>query len=110
MNDLAEKILDPSHRRANVRAMIAKLEECHIRGIPVSEQLAAAVPVVCAQLLRSESPRVKAAGAKLVVAALKHNLELAAFADKTARLDAGMATDNHAVVKMYGITAPTEDV
>lgn len=93
MTDTAEKILNPTHVRQSVRDVIAQLETFHARGIPIPAELAAAVPIVCARLMRHETPRVAAMGAKLVVAALKHNLELSQHADKTARLDNGDDTE-----------------
>jgi len=59
----------------------------------VPEELARAVSIVAAQLVKSDSPRIKNAGAKLIVAALKHNMDLALAADKMARLDNGEATE-----------------
>lgn len=109
MADLVTTIIDGTHTRANVKAVIASLEELNVRGVPVPEELARALPVVCAQLLKSDSPRIKSAGAKLVLAALKHNLELAAFADKSARLDSGGVTERQEI-KLYGREAPIDDV
>ena len=93
MSDTADKILDPSHTRANVRAVIATLEDLHARGVPVPPQLAEALPIVVARLMKSDTPRIQAAGGKLLMAMLKHNLELVQVADKMARLDSGQATD-----------------
>lgn len=93
MNDLATQIIDGTHTRANVRALVKRLEECSARAIPVPEELARAVSIVAAKLVQSDSPRIKGAGAKLIVAALKHNLELAQIADKMSRLDNGEATE-----------------
>lgn len=93
MSEIANKILDPTHTRANVKAVIAQLEECHARGVPVPSQLAEALPHVVARLMKSDTPRIQAAGGKLLMAMLRHNLELAQVADKMARLDAGLATE-----------------
>lgn len=93
MSELAESIIDGTHTRANVRALVKRLEECSARAIPVPEELARAVSIVAAKLVQSDSPRIKGAGAKLIVAALKHNLELAQIADKMSRLDNGEATE-----------------
>jgi hypothetical protein len=95
MTDLPAQIIDGTHTRANVRALVKRLEECSARAIPVPEELARAVSIVAAKLVQSDSPRIKGAGAKLIVAALKHNLELAQIADKMARLDAGLATERN---------------
>jgi hypothetical protein len=108
-NDLASQIVDGRSTRSNVRAVIARLEENGVRGIPIPKELAAALPAVCARLLSSDSPRIKAAGAKLILAALKHNLDLTEFADRSARLDAGEATERTAI-QLYGREAPIEDV
>jgi len=93
MSNLPAQIIDGTHTRSNVRALIARLEECSVRSIPVPEDLARAVAIVAAQLVKSDSPRIKNAGAKLIVAALKHNMDLALAADKMARLDNGEATE-----------------
>jgi hypothetical protein len=90
--ELADKIVDGRNTRANVRIIMRQLEEAGVRGAPVPATLAAALPIVAARLLESESDRIQAAGAKLVLEMLKHNLALAEFADKCARLDAGTAT------------------
>jgi hypothetical protein len=50
-----------------------------------------------------------AAGAKLVLACLKHNLEVHQHADKMARLDTGQATER-VDVKLYDIATPTDAV
>jgi hypothetical protein len=109
MNDLVATIVDGTHTRANVRAVIATLEDCNVRGVPVPQRLADAIPAVIAKLLSSDSPRVQAAGVKLSLAALKLNLEVHQHADKVARLDAGMATERHDV-KLYGREAPVDEV
>jgi hypothetical protein len=93
VSDVADKIVDGTHTRANVRAAIACLEDCHVRGVPVPQQLADALPIVAARLLKSDSQRIQSTAAKLVLAMLKHNLEIAQTADKMSRLDAGMATE-----------------
>lgn len=93
MSDTADKILDPTHTRANVRAVIAQLDEFHARGVPIPPQLAEALPIVVARLMKSDTPRIQASGGKLLMAMLRHNLELAQVADKMARLDAGLATE-----------------
>lgn len=109
MSDLATAIIDGRHTRANVRAVIASLDEHGVRGVPIPPQLASALPHVCAELMRSDSPRVKAAGAKLVLACLRHNLDVHVHADKTARLDTGQATER-VDVKLYDVATPTDAV
>ena len=89
----APEIIDGTHTRANVRAVIKHLEELNVRGVPISDRLSSAIPAVIATLMTSKSDRMQAAGTKLALAALKHNLELASFADKAARLDAGTPTE-----------------
>jgi hypothetical protein len=108
-DELVATIVDGRATRTNVKAVIARLEENGARGIPIPQKLAAAIPAVCAELLQSDSARIRAAGAKLVLAAIKHNLELNEFADRTARLDAGQATQNHAI-QLYGREAPIDAV
>jgi hypothetical protein len=97
MSDLPSKILDPSHVRSNVAAVIKTLEEHSVRGVPLDPKLVEALPIVCAQLLQSKTDRVKAAGVKLILAAMKHNLELVGLADKMNRLDSGTPTESVAV-------------
>ena len=58
----------------DVRAVIAQLEEHGARGVPIPENLAKALPAICAKLMSSQSERIVAAGAKLVLAALKHQV------------------------------------
>ena len=93
VSDIVNKVIDGTHTRSNVRAIIASLEDYSVRGVPVPSELAQAVSIIAAKLMKSDSPRIQNAGAKLVMAALKHNLEVAVFADKTARLDTGQATE-----------------
>jgi hypothetical protein len=109
MSDIVAAIIDGKHTRANVRAIIASLEDHHVRGVPIPPKLAAALPAVCGNLMQSDSPRVVAAGAKLVLACLKHNLEVHQHADKMARLDTGQATER-VDVKLYDIATPTDAV
>ena len=109
MSDMVSTIIDGTHTRANVRAVIASLEDHHVRGVPIPANLAAALPAVCAKLMTSDSPRVVAAGAKLALACLKHNLEVHVHADKVARLDTGQATDR-VDVKLYDVATPTDAV
>lgn len=90
---LAGDIVDGKNTRANVRIIMRQLEECGVRGAPVPATLAAALPIVAARLLESDSDRIQSAGAKLILEMLKHNLAVAEFADKCARLDAGSATE-----------------
>lgn len=103
MPDIAADILDqPQYLRANVNSIIATMEDHHARAIPISPELARAVPIIAGRLMQHDSPRLQATGAKLVVAGLKHNLALFEFADKASRLDNGQATENvshrHAVL------------
>lgn len=102
MSDLAERILQPPMVRTNVNAIIATMEDHHARGVPISTELARAVPIIAGQLMQHKAARFRAIGAKLVLWALKHNLDVYQFADKAARLDAGQSTENvdhrHAVI------------
>jgi len=109
VDELVAKVIDGTHTRANVRAVIAQLEEHGARGVPIPEDLAKALPDIAARLMASNSERIVAAGAKLVLAALKHNLELNVHADKIARLDAGQATERREI-QLYGREAPIEAV
>lgn len=107
MSDVVSNIIDGQHTRSNVKLVIDQLEEVGVRGVPIPDELARAIPVVIAQLMKSDSPRIKAAGVKLTIAALKHNLELISFADKSNRLDNGQATQ---AIKLYGVAAPVDAV
>jgi len=107
--ELVAKVIDGTHTRANVRAVIAQLEEHGARGVPIPEDLAKALPDIASRLMASNSERIVAAGAKLVLAALKHNLEINVHADKIARLDAGQATERREI-QLYGREAPIEAV
>ncbi len=107
MSRLVETILTPQQKRANVRAVIHQLDDLGARGVPIPKELADAIPIVVAQLMRSQSERIKAAGAKLAIAALKHNLNLATSADKMSRLDEEMPTDiTHGISITYMVDAP----
>jgi hypothetical protein len=92
-DDLVSKVIDGTHTRSNVRAIISSLDDYGVRGVPIPPELARAVSIIATKLMQSDSPRIQNAGAKLVMAALKHNLELVQFADRSARLDNGLATD-----------------
>lgn len=93
MSDLADKIVDGKNTRANVRILITQLGELSARGVPVSKELAEGLSSVCDRLLASNNPRIQATACKLILAMLKHNLELVALADKMTRLDNGQATE-----------------
>lgn len=94
MPDIAADILDqPQYLRANVNSIIATMEDHHARAIPISADLARAVPIIAGRLMQHDSARLQATGAKLVVAGLKHNLALYEFADKAVRLDNGSPTN-----------------
>jgi hypothetical protein len=84
---MADEIVDGKHTRANVNAVVAALDDMGARGVPVPAELAAAIPVVVARLMRADSPRMQAAAVKLALAALRHNLERALAADRIARAD-----------------------
>lgn len=107
--ELVAKIVDGQHTRANVKAVIAALDDFGVRGVPVPKKMADAIPRVVTKLLENASPRIKAAGVKLALAAMKHNLEVHQHADKMARLDAGQATERHEI-QLYGKDAPVEAV
>ncbi len=108
-DDMVSMIVDGQHTRANVRAVIAMLDDHGVRGVPVPAKYVAALPNVCAKLMSSDSPRVQAAGVKLLLACMRHNLEVHVHADKTARLDAGQATERHEV-KLYDVATPIDAV
>lgn len=91
---LAESILsDRRNLRGNVNAMIAMLADHQARLVPVREDVAASIQFIAAQLMRDNSPRMRAAGAKLAQAALAHNLEVIRTALKEVRLESGDATE-----------------
>lgn len=107
--EVVAEICQPTHERRNVQRVIEELEGYSIRGVPVPAELAEALPDACAKLLKDATPRVRAAGVKLALACLKHNLELHMHADKLQRLDAGQVTERHAI-QLYGKDAPVEAV
>lgn len=76
-----------------VKNIIRTMDDAHARQIPLDPKLVEAVPIVVARLMQHDSPRYQAAGAKLAVAALKHNLERFALADKLARLEEDKPTE-----------------
>lgn len=107
MPDIAADILDqPQYLRANVNSIIATMEDHHARAIPISADLARAVPIIAARLMQHDSARLQATGAKLVVAGLKHNLALFEFADKAGRLDSGLATERSDAQTIIVLQAP----
>lgn len=85
---MADNIADGRNTRSNVAMVVGMLDDFHARRIPIPPELAAAIPVVVARLMRSDSARIQAAGVKLALAALRHNLETVAVADRIARADA----------------------
>lgn len=103
MSNLADSVLAPPLVRTNVAAIIATMEDHNARGVPITGDLAAAVPIICARLMKQDSPRMQATGAKLVLAALKHNLELVQQAGKESRLTNGDPTENHSVKFIRGV-------
>lgn len=106
MSDLAAQLLERRGQiLSNTNAVIATLEDHGARQIPITPELAAAVPVLCAQLARDPSARVKAKAAQLILAASKYNLERLVHADKAGRLDSGEATENIATSNTHRIMA-----
>jgi len=95
LSDLAAQLLERrQHIKSNVNAVIATLDDHGARGVPVTAELAAAIQVICATLMKDQNPRIKSKGAELALAAMKYNLERMAQADKAGRLNAGEATEN----------------
>lgn len=91
---LAASILEQrQYIRTNVDSIIKTMEDHGARGIPISADLAEAIPLIARELLSHESLRIRRVGAFLVMAALKHNLKVFEFADRAARLDSGEATE-----------------
>lgn len=110
MSDLAAQLLERRGQiLSNTNAVIATLEDHGARQIPITPELANAVPHLIAALARDSSMRVKAKAAQLIIAAAKYNLERLVHADKAGRLNAGENTESHAV-KLYASAAPTEAV
>ena len=110
MSDLAAQLLERRGQiLSNTNAVIKTLEDHSAREIPITAELAAAVPILCATLARDSTPRMRAKAAQLIIAAAKYNLERLVHADKAGRLDSGESTENH-TVKMFGKDAPTEGV
>lgn len=96
MPDLATVVLDDRrHVRRTVADVIRTMEDANVRGIPISEDLARAVPIIAAQLAQSGQDRSKGTAAKLILAALKHNREMFADADKVSRLDSDLPTERN---------------
>lgn len=87
-NPLVDQIVDGTHTRANVAIVCQRLHELGAKGVPVPQQLLEALPHVVAKLLKSDSPRIQNAGAKLALAMVRHNLDLVQVADRIARADA----------------------
>ena len=94
---MADEIADGRNTRANVNAVVAALDDMHARGVPVPPELAAAIPVVIARLMRADSPRIQASAVKLALAALRHNLERVVAADRIARAD--MPTEDNSAAQ-----------
>lgn len=85
--DLAERILDNTPHlkaRASINVVLEGMEQAGARNIPISKELAAAIPVVAAKMMTKQgSLRANHAGAKLAVASLKYNLDRFEEANKT---------------------------
>jgi len=96
---LAESMLEEKNMlRANVASVIKTIDDCGARGVPVSEKLAEALPIIAARLMAHHEPRMQATGAKLVQAAMRYNLDRFSVAMHEARLTTGLATENHGVI------------
>jgi len=65
---LVDSIVDGKHTRANVALVCNQLHEL-------------------AKLMKSDSPRIQNAGAKLLLAMLRHNLDVVSVADRMSRAD-----------------------
>jgi hypothetical protein len=85
---LVDSIVDGKHTRANVALVCSQLHELGAKGLPVPQQLLEALPHVVAKLMKSDSPRIQNAGAKLLLAMLRHNLDVVQVADRMTRADA----------------------
>lgn len=94
--------------RTYINAVVKVLESYSVRGIPVPADLVEHVSALARELMSMPSPRMRIAGAKIVAAALKHNLALIEVADRMARLDSGAATENvrheHSVRYIRGVS------
>jgi hypothetical protein len=90
--ELAEAIITPTPR-LSIDNVIRTMEDHHARAVPIPKELADAIPLVVAGLMRNDSPRIRAAAVKLTNAALAHNLRVYEVADKSSRLDTGQATE-----------------
>jgi hypothetical protein len=66
---------DPNSRRTCVKVIIDQLDEAGAKGVPVSDELAGAIPVIASKMITSGKPRLAHYGAKLALAALRYNLE-----------------------------------
>jgi len=84
---LVDSIVDGKHTRANVALVCNQLHELGAKGLPVPQQLLDALPHVVAKLMKSDSPRIQNAGAKLLLAMLRHNLDVVSVADRMSRAD-----------------------
>lgn len=92
---LADSLLERRQEiKSNVQAVIATLEDHCARGVPISPELALAVPSICATLVKSTNHRHKSVGARLILSAMKYNLDRVQYADKAGRLDSGTPTEN----------------
>lgn len=100
--EIAASALAPTPRLA-ADALVRMLDDHSVRSVPVPKELAEAIPLVVAGLMRNESPRVRAVGVKLATAALAHNLRVVEFVDKANRLDTGKATENVAVTRTVSL-------
>jgi len=85
---MVDSIVDGKHTRANEALVCSQLHELGAKGLPVPQQLLEALPHVVAKLMKSDSPRIQNAGAKLLLAMLRHNLDVVQVADRMTRADA----------------------
>jgi hypothetical protein len=90
---MVDYIVDGRNTRSNVALVCQRLNELGAKGVPVPQQLLDALPHIVARLMKSDSLRVQASGVKLLMAMVKHNLELVAVADKMNRLDTDQPTE-----------------
>lgn len=63
------------HDRAESQTYMACLDAASVREIPISSELAAEIARQIEKLMASDSPRMRAAGTRLAISALKYNAE-----------------------------------
>lgn len=97
--DLWDDLSDPHRSRGNASILASAIRNGYIDAFCVDYD---SLRVYAAKLQKDPNPRLKAAGAKLMLAMALHDLELMKILDKSKRLDTGGPTELVKVIQGIG--------